>query len=327
MPHSVLVYIKSQLQNRRRRLDSAIGELSDAPDLTGLLGEVDAALERIESGTYGICETCHDPIEDDRLMADFLIRVCLDHLDPHQQRSLEQDLELASRIQMALLPPRDVSADGLEIAYRYQPHGPVSGDYCDLVPGEEAGQPLVFIMGDVSGKGIAASMLMSHLHALFHSLRHFERAIEHLMARANRQFCESTLSSHFATMVLGELHPDGTVRFCNAGHCPPVIVHGTTIDTIHATGLPIGMFCSTEYRVTETRIAPGETVFLYTDGLTESNNGEEEYGEDRVMALADSHRHLSPEDLIDAYVGDVSAFLSGRPGSDDFTLMAIRRAS
>src|ERR1700755_2712786 len=99
-----------QLLDRRERLESAIVQNGDANQLRGLLEQVDAALNRINEGTFGICETCYDTIEHDRLERDPLIRYCLDHLTPEQRRVLEEDLELASRIQHKLLPNREFCA-------------------------------------------------------------------------------------------------------------------------------------------------------------------------------------------------------------------------
>src|SRR5262249_26677145 len=119
----------SELYARRGRLQEAIRGAEDVAPLESLLGEVDAALERVARGTYGLCETCHEPIEPNRLLADPLVRVCLDHLTTAERRALEDDLHLASRIQSGLLPPRDLVHAGWQTAYVYQPHGIVSGDY------------------------------------------------------------------------------------------------------------------------------------------------------------------------------------------------------
>ncbi len=126
----------------------------------GLLREVDSALERMAKGSYGLCEECHETIEQDRLLADPLVRYCLDHLTESQRAALQHDLDLASQVQRNLLPQVNLQAGGWDTSYYYAPLGPVSGDYCDLIPSD--GQ-LFFVLGDVSGKGVAASMLISSL--------------------------------------------------------------------------------------------------------------------------------------------------------------------
>jgi len=110
----------------------------------------DAALERMDDGTYGLCDLCHEPVETDRLIADPLTRLCIGHLTPGEQRALEEDLELASRIQHRAVARCKLPVDGWEVAYHYQPAGLVSGDYCDLMGADCEG--LHFIVGDVSGK-------------------------------------------------------------------------------------------------------------------------------------------------------------------------------
>src|SRR5574340_888423 len=190
--------IRAILLDRRARLESARTTVAGSDDLTRLLREVDGALDRMERGTYGLCEECHDPIERDRLLADPLTRVCLDHLDARQRRALEHDLEMAPRIQAGLLPPRHVAAAGWEAHYYYQPAGAVSGDYCDAVPLDDG---FFFLTADVSGKGLSAALLMTHLHAVYRSLLPLGLPLPELMARANRVFCDSTLATHYATLV------------------------------------------------------------------------------------------------------------------------------
>ena len=150
--------IVRQLKDRRERLEVALAQAPDTPEFGRLLEEVDAALARVGGGTYGLCETCHDPVEPERLLADPLLRFCLDHLTEREQRDLERDLQTAARIQRGLLPSPDLSACGWDVHYHWEPAGLVSGDWCDVV--RKDGDDLFFMFGDVSGKGIAAAILM-----------------------------------------------------------------------------------------------------------------------------------------------------------------------
>jgi len=162
--------LRQRLLNRRQRLQNALGEFKETTQLMRLLKEVDSALERMNGDSYGLCQVCHEAIEEERLIADPLVQNCLGCLTPDQQRALEQDLDLASRIQTQLLPNKNLKLNGWEAYYHYEPAGPVSGDYCDLVTPEAETGDLFFLLGDVSGHGVAASLLMSHLHAAFRSL-------------------------------------------------------------------------------------------------------------------------------------------------------------
>src|SRR5215472_10168248 len=131
-----VAFLHDQLEERKRRLKAAIALAPQKTGLAGLLHEVDSALERMDNGSYGQCEECHDPIEQDRLLADPLVRYCLDHLSPSQRAALQRDLDLASQVQRNLLPQESLRAAGWETSYHYAPLGPVSGDYCDLIPSD-----------------------------------------------------------------------------------------------------------------------------------------------------------------------------------------------
>jgi phosphoserine phosphatase RsbU/P len=319
--------IQAQLEDRRGKLQAAITVAGEDERLLGLLREVDLALDRARTGTYGLCEVCHDPIEADRLMADPLITRCLDHLTADEVRALEQDLEVASRIQATLLPPREFSRDGWELAYHYAPIGAVSGDYCDVVgPASDDGGRVFFLLGDISGKGVAASMLMAHLHATVRTLLGIGLSIDQVLVRANRLFCESTAANHYATLVCGSLAASGQVEVCNAGHCPPLVLYGDRVTDIGPTGLPVGMFCSAEYSVSRLVVKPGDTLLLYTDGLTEARDrSDAEYGTERLVKVASDHRANGARDLVRTCVNDLAAFLAGAARVDDLTVMAIRR--
>jgi len=107
---------RDQLLDRRQKLETAVATMGRLDEVSRLLHEVDAALGRMNAGTFGLCLTCHDPIEPERLQADPLTQFCIDHLTPGEQRALELDLELAARIQRELLPRPDVRFDGWEVA-------------------------------------------------------------------------------------------------------------------------------------------------------------------------------------------------------------------
>jgi sigma-B regulation protein RsbU (phosphoserine phosphatase) len=320
--------VRHQLQDRRRRLETALNEKPDTAQFARLLGEVDAALARLEDGSYGLCEVCHDSIEGDRLLADPLLRFCLDHLTEQEQRALEQDLELAGRIQRGLLPEENLSAGGWEIHYHYEPAGPVSGDYCDVVRPESGTGDLFFLFGDVSGKGVSAAILMAHLHATFRSLVAADFSVGQLVERANRVFRESTLSPYFATLVAGRASASGELEICNAGHLPPFVLSNGRLTVVDPTGLPVGAFYSTSFSSRKLKLGKGDTLVLYTDGLSEARDRSGvEYGCERISSVLAASRHLAPEALAAACLSDLAGHLAGAPKVDDLTLMVIRRAA
>jgi phosphoserine phosphatase RsbU/P len=317
---------RDQIVDRRRKLESAIVALGPRTELTALLSEVDSALERLTRGTYGLCDVCHDPIESARLIADPLARFCLDHLPPSEQRALEQDLQLAARVQQGLLPNAACSTAAWDVAYAYRPARIVSGDYCDLVP---VNGDLFFMVGDVSGKGVAAATVMSQLHALVRALLSAQLPLGHLVERTSRLLCESTLPTHYATLVCGRAASSGEVELCNAGHVPPLLVSGDSVRQLPPGGMPVGMFCAEQFDVHRIALTPGDMLVLCTDGVTESEGGDtgvrDQFGLDRLARTVREYAASSGPALVNACVQAVDGWRGlGRP-DDDLTLMILRR--
>lgn len=318
-------YLQSKLQDRRKRLQTAIASGGSNASLNELLTEVDAALERIHDGSFGICEECHETVEEERLIADPLVRLCLDHLDEGQRRALEQDLELAARVQRALLPPHKIDAHGWRLHYRYEPAGIVSGDYCDAIP-DGAADDLFFALGDVAGKGVAASLLMTQLHGIFRSLEGSGLPLDQLVARASRLFCESTTAGQYATLVCGRASASGAVELCNAGHLPVFLLRNGEVRSLEARGVPLGMFGAAIYPAERVQLKPGENLVLYTDGLTESLDGSSnEFGIGRLAEFLNGRHALEPEALTAACLAEVGRFSRGVRQQDDRTILVLRR--
>ena len=327
MEQAQAAILRGLLVERKEKLQQSIPGMADAGQLIRLLQEVDAALERMNAGTYGICKICHTPIEDDYLRANPIATICLADLSEEERLAMERDLNLASSIQGKLLPTAVTHLPGWEIVHRYEPLGAVSGDFCDIVRSDINPDETFFLFGDVSGKGVAASLLMSHLHAIFRSLAGTGQPLARLVERANRLFCEGTMSSHYATLVWGRLDGIGNLEVCNAGHCPPMLISGTGITCIDATGLPVGLFYSGTYETRSVPLHEGDTLLLYTDGLTETHDlSEDEYGDGRLSSLiAQKGSTLPLDELINLCMTDIAAFRGAAPRTDDQTVMVIRR--
>jgi phosphoserine phosphatase RsbU/P len=318
--------MREQLLYRRHTLQKSITGSGPGAELMDLLQQVDQALERIDNGTYGLCEVCHESIEPERLAADPLTCFCLDHLTPADQRALERDLHLARQIQAGLLPKPDFLFGDWQISYHYQPAGLVSGDYCDVV--DSGGRGLYFMLGDVSGKGIAAAMLMSNLHALFRTLISAGLPLAELVTQASRAFCETTLAAHYATLVCGLALSGGHVELCNAGHLPTLHTHAGKVAEVPSTGLPLGMFCSQEFALSRVHLQVGDSLLLYTDGLTESEDDSgRPYGQERLSRLLEASPVTDPKVLLAACRKDLDSFRGATAIGDDLTLLAIRRSS
>jgi len=319
-------YIREQLEKRKQELTEAMA--AECAESCGeLLGEVNAAIVRMDEGTFGICEVCHDTIERERLIADPLVKLCLDHLSGEEARALERDLELASRVQRGLLPQPDVHHLDWHVHYQYQPAGMVSGDYCDVIVPQNGEGQLIFLLGDVAGKGVAASLLMTHLHAMFRSLSGLGLDLAKLIETANRVFCESTFAGQYATLICGQAGEDGVVELTSAGHYPALHISGGGAAEVGAAGVPLGMFSKSTYSVSRVRLAPGDSLLLYTDGISEAAGPDgKEFGVAQITRLAAERHGWAPRKLVGSFLDDVRAYVTSGRQADDQTLMAIRRA-
>ncbi|QNI30863.1 SpoIIE family protein phosphatase [Alloacidobacterium dinghuense] len=237
---------------------------------------------------------------------------------------LEAQLELARQVQLSLLPERGCCLGGWEVAFSYEPAGLLSGDYVDLIPaGPDA---FYFALGDVSGKGIAASMLMSHLHATLRTLLPLKASIEAVVKTASHTFCQSALPAQFATLVIGKAERNGMVELVNAGHTPILLADANEVQVIVAANLPVGMFCSTDFTAVKRIVSPRSTLVLYSDGITESTDKSgNEYDLSRLSETLFQSRHLSPREILDTISASIADFSSSAPASDDRTMLALQR--
>jgi sigma-B regulation protein RsbU (phosphoserine phosphatase) len=314
---------RPQLLDRRARLQAA-GSAVPADYLNDLIAEIDAALHRIEDGSFGLCETCHDTIEADRLARNPLLRFCLDHLSPAQLQAHQQDLDLAAQIQFKLLPPHSLALENWQAHYRYEPLAAVGGDYCELIS-LDGGRSLFFALGDVAGKGVAASLLMTHLSAIFRSLLSLDLPLAEVIARANRLFCDSTAPAQYATLVCGRTTAN-EVELCNAGHCAPLLLRPHVTERVDSTGLPLGLFCGGEYSVRRLSLDAGDTLVLYSDGITEAQDPHgNEFDEDRLVRSLRDHLSQAVEAMAGGVLLDQAHFRASRPPADDITLLLVRR--
>lgn len=328
------LYIREQLEKRREELNLAIAaapSAAPAAPYLELLGEVDTAIVRLDEGTFGVCLECQGTVEKERLIADPLVKVCLDCLTVDDKRALERDLELASTVQRGLLPEKAVRFSEWRFHYEYRPAGHVSGDYCDLIlPRGDDGR-LIFLLGDVAGKGLAASLLMSHLHAMFRSLSDPRTGaaleLDKLLETANRVFCESTFAGQYATLICGAVTRAGELELASAGHLPGLLVRRDGVKQIGATGLPLGLFSSSRYAIQRVRMEPGDSLLLFTDGISEAGNAAgEEYTVKRLSNVAGERHRWAPQELLAACLKDVEVHTSGARPKDDQTLMVIHRS-
>lgn len=275
----------------------------------------------------GRCAGCHEAIEPALHAFAPAVSVCFDCLSAAERRALERDLEAAARAQRALLPTPRLAHAGWEVAWLWEPRGAVSGDHVDLFAPAATEDPIHLQLGDVVGKGIAASLLQSHLHALFRVLAPQALPLGDLLGRVNHHFHRAIGQSSFATLVAARLDADGTLELANAGHPRPLLADARGVRPIEGGDLPLGVLPTASYHTRRVPLAPGDTVLLYTDGLTESSRDDEEYGTGRAAAALRQAARLPLPELLADVRSELDRFLAGSPRSDDLTLLALRRTA
>jgi sigma-B regulation protein RsbU (phosphoserine phosphatase) len=271
------------------------------------------------------CEVCLGELDQNRLRSGPLEKVCLECLTDDQRDALQHDLNVAARIQAHLLPARNFTFGGWQIYYHYEPLGAVSGDHIDLIRPPRTGEALHFLFGDVSGKGVAASILMANLQALGRSLVSQELPLTEIVERANEIFSGSTAANSFATLVVGRLNGGGALELVNAGHNPPLLVRDESLQPLAAGSLPLGFADRTRVKLERFRLEPEDFLFLYTDGVSEAiDQAGEEFGSSRICDAVGGLRGSAAEEVVESVLDGVRRFQDGAPGVDDVTAMAIR---
>ena len=241
------------------------------------------------------------------------------------KQKLEEQLTLARSIQSRLLPAKIPSIRGHELAACNITSAQVSGDYYDLI--ERADGTLVMVISDVSGKGIPASLLASSLQASLRAHCELNHSPARILERVNRYLHESTDPSHFATLFLAILDPArGTLRYSSGGHHAPILRRAdNTIVLLEKGGLPLGAFDFGTYEEEEIPFGAGDLLFLYTDGLTETLNAQqEEFGTARVEKLLCDRHFLPAESLIAEMRAELERFSGRVEADDDVTLLALK---
>lgn len=248
-------------------------------------------------------------------------------LEAEERRRLEEELALARRIQVALLPSQLPEVAGWELYGANFPSRVVSGDYYEVVPRAED-RELVLMIADVSGKGMAASLLTASLQAF--SAGPIEDGLppDEICVRLSRLLFRRTPPEKFATAFLAVLETaTGLLRYTNAGHNPSVVVRaGGEVEALGPTGIPLGLLPGARYRAAETTLAPGDLLVLYTDGIAEAADpDDEEYGLERIQKVCALHRKYACPALAAALEEDLETFARGVPFADDRTLVLARR--
>ncbi|MBD3178998.1 MAG: SpoIIE family protein phosphatase [Candidatus Latescibacteria bacterium] len=241
-------------------------------------------------------------------------------------QALKEEMKMAYRIQMELLPSSNPMIEGYDIAGSSIPAKAVGGDYFDFIPAGENG--LAVCIGDVVGKGMPAALLMSSTQATLRAQVENQLSPAEVMDRSNSLLFRSTDAGKFVTLFLAYLDTErNRIRYCNAGHEYPLVFRkGGRIERLETDGLILGAIEAADFGESETGLEPGDIVVLYSDGITEAFNMEgEQFGPERLRVAVEGRRDSSSEMIISGLIESISDFAGGREQSDDITLVVIRR--
>jgi sigma-B regulation protein RsbU (phosphoserine phosphatase) len=243
-----------------------------------------------------------------------------------QRRLMEAERAQAAAIQRNLLPKSIPEVAGYQIFAMQEQSQQVGGDLYDLALLPDGS--LIFLMGDVSGKGMGAALLMSDILASFRILYHetsfdMTRAVE----MVSMELCRHSEADEYATLFVGIIEPHThRISYVNAGHNPPLLVHSDgRLERLEATGIMIGAFEGMTWERQEIALEPGDLLLAYTDGVTEARHGEELYSQERWENQAIDWRAHNAAEIIDFSIENIKRFVGEFPQSDDITLLVVKR--
>ncbi|MFN0110908.1 MAG: SpoIIE family protein phosphatase [Blastocatellia bacterium] len=243
-----------------------------------------------------------------------------------EQKRLANELILASEIQIRLHPASPPAVPGYEMIGVSFPCHEVGGDYFDFI--EKRDGRLVVALGDVSGKGTAAALLMSSVHAAVRAQATTRLSATEIVGEINQYIYDNTPTNRYVTMFYSELDPrTHQLTYVNAGHNPPLLVRANgEVTQLDVGGFPVGIMSFGEYREGWVELAPGEVLVIYSDGVTESQSEDgEEFGESRLIEIVQRNRGRTPAGLRDRIDESLAKFVGKAKSVDDLTLVIVKR--
>jgi sigma-B regulation protein RsbU (phosphoserine phosphatase) len=246
-----------------------------------------------------------------------------------EKRRMEEELKVASEIQMRLQPVAPPQIEGWDMTGVSFPCREIGGDYYDFIQSKRDNR-IVIAVGDVSGKGTGAALLMSSLHAAVRAQSQARVALCEVMSEINQYIYENSPSNKFLTLFYGSLDPQtGRLTYSNAGHNTPLLMRQSgEIVRLDKGGLPIGMMPGMSFMEDSVAFEAGDVLVIYSDGITESvNEGDDEFGEARLIEVIRNNLNRSASGIRDRIDEALSRFVGAAPPVDDMTLMIIKRTA
>jgi len=287
---------------------------------------IEAALERAEDQTLGICEVCHGHVDPSLLEMDYTISVCLEHFSEEERRRLEAELELSQIVQRALLPQIAPDIPGMEVSAFSRPAEIVGGDYFDFFQYRDGAHGIV--IADIPGHGVSAGMLMSSLQTAIRTMAPETEIPSEILERINRFYIHNINFTTFVTVFLARFDPlTRILTYASAGHNPPLIVRekGGEVLWLKPTAPAIGLSEEFHPQMESVTLERGDVLFLYTDGVTEAfNSAQEQFGTLRLAQLLTENADLSVAEITRTVRQGLATFGNGRVPEDDTTFVALK---
>ena len=253
------------------------------------------------------------------------------HEERVEQERLREELAVAREIQQALLPNRFPSGSGFEVSAINLPSREIGGDYYDFIvsPLGETEEPerVLIVVGDVSGKGPPAALLMASLQATLRAVYEVQPSLAATAEKVNSVMCRTTDTEKFVTLFMAEFEVSSRrLTYVNAGHNFPIVTRSSGVQLqLEEGGLLVGVMEGVDYEEGHVKLEPGDVLTIYTDGVTEAlNAGNEEFGENRLAAVLAERTYMTAREIRDEIYRAVLSFAGDRPQSDDLTLVVLK---
>ena len=240
-----------------------------------------------------------------------------------EKARMEQEMRIAAEIQQALLPKGGRTGVYFKAAAASLPCRSIGGDFYDYVDLSDGS--LGFALGDVAGKGPPAALLSAMMQGIFAAQAAGSDPPSQTITRVNLALYRRGIESRFVTLMYGALYPDGRLRYCNAGHNPPLVIGPSGFRRLERGGPIVGLFEGATYEEETVTLASGDWLIVFSDGVSEALSAAgDEYGESRILTCVQNNLNQEPQALLEAIFSDVREFARGAAQSDDITAMVLR---
>lgn len=244
--------------------------------------------------------------------------------EEEEKKVIEGEINLARQVQIALSPAAFHMSERFDVAAASIPSRHLGGDFYDLIALDDGRS--VFVLGDVSGKGIGAALMAAMSQGALQALFVSGHALDSVITHLNRTLVQKSAAGHFLTLFCAVLDKDGSFTFVNAGHNPPILAREDgRIELLTTKSLLLGAFGFAKYEMVETQLESGDAVVIYTDGVTEATNSADEmFGDDRLESLVVGIRSMKADEIRTQILDAVLTFTRGLPQGDDITLITLK---